>query len=140
MYKIKFKWQTKKISLTGFIYRLEFQNSHAKSNPLYSPPIVEEEYKVNERSRSAEVEVEKQGEYLISLRSQDHLGFSDESTAYVECHPRPRCRNQPPVDPCLRIKQFRYKIPQLTNVSASFLRLQTESEVIVLEWDVKGWV
>ena len=107
--------------------------------------MVEEEYKVNPERRSVHVQVSKPGEYLISLRSQDHRNsFSDESAAYVQCHPRPLTRGPPPpIDKqrphlCHRLKKFRARMPQLANVTAGYRLLQTGTDVILLEWDVTG--
>ena len=34
-FEIRFEWKTKQISIDGFIYRVEFENTKARSNPLY---------------------------------------------------------------------------------------------------------
>ena len=102
--------------------------------------MVEEEFKVNPERRSEHIQVSKPGEYLISLRSQDHRGsFSDESSTYVQCHPRPLTRGLPPTmgnSQCQKIRKIRARMPQLTNVTSSYRHLQTGTDVILFEWDV----
>ena len=34
-FEIRFEWKTKQISIDGFIYRVEFENTKARQNPLY---------------------------------------------------------------------------------------------------------
>lgn len=134
-FEIRFEWKTKQISIDGFIYRVEFENTKARSNPLYSPPMIEEEYMVSANQRSEKKIVSKPGEYKISIRYKDGYadfsrGISKEDVDVVHCRNRPR-------PPCREVRKFPYRIPEVTNVTSSFLHLDgTGEDTILLEWDV----
>merc|ERR1711935_747256 len=83
-FEIEFWWKSKQISLRKFIYRIEYIDPQADLNPLYSPPVVRDEWQVNEKKRHKKVRVYKAGAYKISIRSRDARGFSDEEVTTVQ--------------------------------------------------------
>ena len=60
------------------------------SRQIFSPPVVRDEWQVNEKKRHKKVRVFKAGEYKISIRSRDARGFSDEEVTTVQCRQRPK--------------------------------------------------
>lgn len=105
---------------------------------LYHPNSKPEHF-IDGRSRSTVFTVAYPGNYIISLRSDDHNGLSGrlkESTKNVKCinRPivRPSCKKSP--------EKFVQEMPKVRNVTIQYKEFDTQSSAILVEWDVSKYM